>query len=292
VLQLYGCNSYKGAQYYRVLYTHQAPGKSPTAKVPFLGITWPLWRWVGSPGHLETLNVAPDSNGWYPILSDAAGWMPAHLLLNWSSGDAGLYRLQLEFADNGKQVIAGSQTPPVGIFVDNTRPTAIITEIRWRVQGETSWRDPTLSRKCAVIMRPTGAALEFKITYQAAAMHLRDLLLAGSGCDASNPAATPQRLTFTGWSEPASAEFDAVGVSLNPYVRWHAGPNDNNVSRAAIFSLSAAALQGAYDFSLWVNSRAFNPAGGDGGYGPFDWYYDTPSPIYGYDYWKFAVIDA
>ena len=288
VLQLYGCNALAGAKFYRVLYTYQAPGKSATAKVPFLGLTWPLWRWVGSPGHLETLHVAPDSDGWYPILSDADDWMPGHLLLNWSSGDPGLYRVQLEFADNGRHVIAGSQTTPLGIYVDNTRPTATIAEIRWRVQGEIAWRDPSLSRKCAVIMRPSGATLEFKVTYQAAAMHLRDLLLTGSGCGDANPA----RLSFTGWSEPASPEFDGSSISLNPYEHWHAGPSDNNISRSAIFSLSGAALQGAYDFSLLVNSRAFNPAGGDGGYGPRDWLYDNPHPIYSYDYWKFAIIDA
>jgi hypothetical protein len=288
VLQLYGCNSYAGAKYYRVLYSYVAPGKSPTSVVPFQGLAWPLWRWVGSPGHLEILNVAPDAAGWYTILNDSDGWMPAHLLLNWPSGDPGLYRVQLEFADNGKHVIAGSQTTPLGIYVDNSRPAAVISEIRWRVQGEAVWREPALSRMCGVIMRPVGAGLEFKVTYQAAAMHLRDLLLTGSGCGAANP----ERLNFTGWSEPPSAEFDVAGVSLNPYEHWHAGPNDNNISRSAIFSLSPVALQGAYDFSLWVNSRAFNPAGGDGGYGALDWYYDNPYPIYGYDYWKFAIIDA
>ena len=59
------------------------------------------------------------------------------------------YNHDLEFADNGKQVIAGSQTTPIGIYVDNSQPTAIISEIRWRVQGETTWRDPALTRKCA-----------------------------------------------------------------------------------------------------------------------------------------------
>lgn len=287
VLQLYGCNSSAGAEYYRVIYSYQAPGKTPTAVVPFRGLTWPLWRWVGSPGHLEMQTVAPDADGWYPILDDADGWMPEHLLLNWPSGDPGLYRVQLEFADHARQALAGRQTAPIGIYVDNTRPTAVIAEIRWRIQGELTWRDPALSRMCGVIMRPAGAGLEFKVTYQAAAMHLRNLLLAGSGCGAANP----ERLSFTGWSEPASAEFDTHGISLNPYAHWHAGPNDNSISRSAIFSLSPAALQGAYDFSLWVNSRAFNPAGGDGGYGALDWYYDNPHPIYGYDYWKFAIID-
>jgi len=288
VLQLYGCNQRAGAKYYRVLYAFTPPGGPTSAVTPFLNLTWPLWRWVGSPGHLEILNVSPDTLGWYDIIPDSDQWLPSHLILNWPTGSTGLYQVQMEFANAAKNVIGGSQTPPIGIYVDNTGATSAITEIRWRVQGEAGWTNhPPLSRVCAIVPRPTGAILEFRVTYQGSALHLRDLGLGGSGCGSGDPAA----LAAPNWSDPPTPAVNGAGVSLSPYAHWHTGPLDNNVSRAAIFSLAASALQGAYDFSLTVNSRAFNPAGGDGGFGPADWFYD---PVYNwaYDYWKFAVIDV
>ena len=289
VLQLYGCNERKGAKYYRLQYTHQPPGGVESAPVRFTDLTWPLWRWVGSPGHLEGLTVTPDANGWYEIIPVTDGWMPARLLLNWPSGTPGVYKVHMEFATPAKSLIAGSQTPPVRLCIDNTPPTAMISEIRWRVVGETGWAGhPALSRTCAIVHRPPGAALEFRVTYQASALHLRDMSLWGTGCGGGT---LDQLTAIAGWSDPATPEYVA-GVWQSPYAHWHTGQYDNNVTRAAIFSLGAASLQGAYDFSLRVNSRAFNPAGGDGGFGPADWQYDCPNPIYSYDYWKFAVIDA
>jgi hypothetical protein len=288
VLQLYGCNQRAGATYYRVLYAYTPPGGPTSAVVPFLNLTWPLWRWVGSPGHLEILNVSPDTQGWYEIIPDSDQWLPSHLILNWPTGSPGLYQVQMEFANAAKTVIGGSQTPPIGIYVDNTGATAAITEIRWRVQGEVGWNNhPPLSRVCAIVPRPNGAILEFRVTYQGSALHLRNLALGASGCGTGDPAP----LAAPDWSDPPTPAVNGSGVSLSPYVHWHTGQFDNNVSRAAIFSLAAGALQGAYDVSLTVNSRAFNPAGGDGGFGSADWFYDVVYK-YAYDYWKFAIIDV
>jgi hypothetical protein len=284
-LNLFGCNHYEGASFYRLIYTFRAPGSATTtAPVPFQNLTWQLWRWVGSPGHLELLPVGPDVNGWYQILNDADGWMPGQLLLSWPTGDAGLYTITMQFADGGKNYLAGSDTSPVGIYVDNTSPSALISELRWRVSGG-AWSAP-LPRLCAVIMRPRGSDIEFRVSYTASALHLRDLALSGSGCGGGNP--IPE--SFPNWSDPPTLEFDGSGVSLNPYSHWHTDPNDNSISRTAIFALSAAAPQGAYDFSLGVNSRTFNPAGGDGGFGA-DWNYNI---VYKWtpDYWKLAIIDV
>ncbi|MCX6360464.1 MAG: hypothetical protein NT029_11680 [Armatimonadetes bacterium] len=288
VLQLYGCNERENAKYYRLRYTHQPPGGVESASVVFKDLTWPLWRWVGAPGHLEGLTVTPDADGWYDILPVAAGWMPARLLLNWPSGAPGVYKVQMEFATAGKALIAGSQTSPIRLYVDNSAPTAMIAEIRWRAAGETGWNGhPALSRTCAIVHRPHGVGLEFRVAYQASALHLRDMILWGTGCGGG----ALNQLAPTAWSDPASPA-SVAGVSQSPYTHWHTGPFDNNITRSAIFTLGAASLQGAYDFSLRVNSRAFSPAGGDGGFGPADWQYDCPSPVYSYDYWKFAVIDA
>ena len=68
VLQLYGCNQRAGASFYRVRYTHTPPGGAESSVTTFQGLTWPLWRWVGSPGHLEIRTAAPDTDGWYEII--------------------------------------------------------------------------------------------------------------------------------------------------------------------------------------------------------------------------------
>ena len=254
-----------------------------------------MWRWTGTPAHLEQMNVISDGNGWYPILPFPATpdeqWMPANLLLNWPTKDPGLYKVVMEFAEAGPTLITGSQTTPIGINVDNTAPTTLITEIHWRVKGEAVWQ--AMPRVCAIIGRPSGKALEFKVTYTVSALHLRDTVLYGNGCGAGILARrTASGVTPSYWSDPPTPAVDGSGVSLNPYEHWHINELDNNIIRSAIFDLDAGALQGAYDFSLWGYSRSFNPAGGDGGYGPADWFYDNPYSIYGYDYWKFAVVDV
>lgn len=280
-LQLYGCNHRPGASFYRILYTFQAPGSGNVSSVvPFVNLSWSLWRWIGTPGHLEIHSVASDSLGWYPILPESDGWMPAHLLLNWPTAQAGLYKVQMEFADGGKNVIAGSATSPIGIYVDNTVPTSIINEIRWRVAGTGTWSAP-IPRVCPVIHRG-GQDIEFRINYTGSSLHLLYLQLYGSGCGGGNPQRVPDSPQHN-WSDPPS--------SVNPYEHWHTGQFDNSVSRTAIFTLSHTAPQGAYDFELDVYSRAFNPSGGDGGF-EADWYYNYPHPTGNSDVWKIAIIDS
>ncbi|HEX8905990.1 MAG TPA: hypothetical protein VF771_14170, partial [Longimicrobiaceae bacterium] len=129
VLQLYGCNHVQGAQFYRLLYqfNHSGPW------VPFTGITWPLYRVVGS-----TLQVhwpSADGSGWYPILPDADGWFPPHLLLEWNTTgfQKGVYGVRIEVADGAKNPIASSAATPTSFRIDNSAPSpAQFTELRWR----------------------------------------------------------------------------------------------------------------------------------------------------------------
>lgn len=253
VLQLYGCNHAQGAVYYRLRYRFN--GGAP---VSFTGLTWPLYRMVG--GSLQTHWPVADANGWYPILPDSDSWEPDHLLLNWptDSFQNGLYTVELELGNAAKAVI--NTAPPVNFRIDNGVPVAQFTELRWRVVGGI-WSAP-LSLICPVVTRPTLGSLpqdiEFRVSYQAATSHLRSVSLSGGGCGGGNP---------------------ILSSALSTAQHWHSTPGDNNVVNSAIFSLPGALAQGAYSFNLFAASRAFNPAGGDGGFGPADWNYD---PIYNY----------
>ncbi len=253
VLQLYGCNHAKGAAFYRLRYRFNG-GPS----VPFTGLSWPLYRVVG--GALQTIWPTADASGWYPVLPDGDDWFPPHLLLEWptNSFQNGLYTVELDLGDGAKNVVATSA--PINFRVDNAAPNpAQFTELRWRVAGG-AWSAP-IELICPVITRPlvggAPADIEFMVSYQVAATHLRSVSLSGGGCGGGNP---------TLISATSTAEH------------WHTSPADNSVANTAIFSLPGAMPQGAYSFNLFAASRAFNPSGGDGGH-LADWEYD---PVYNY----------
>ena len=264
-LQLYGCNHIGGAVFYRLKYSLNG---GPF--VPFTGLSWTLSRLSG--GSFQFLNVSPDALGWYPVLNEADGWAPEHLLLNWPTGQSGVYTVQMELGNAAKAVI--DTTPDVNFVIDNDPLVGQFTSLAWRrTDVPDVWHD--LELICPVVERPTGSSIEFRVGYIASASHLRDVQLTGGGCGGGNP----ERKSFPDWSDPPTAEFGGAGVSLNPYEHWHTDPDlDNSVSRAAIFSLAAARPQGAYSFNLQVDSRAFNPAGGDGGF-EANYKYD---PVYRY----------
>ena len=264
VLQLYGCNEVQGAVFYRLRY--QFNGGAP---VSFTGLTWPLQRLVG--GVLQTHWPTSDASGWYPVIPAADNWFPQHLLLNWptQSFPDGLYTVVLELGNAAKAVINASA--PVSFRIDNSRPSVQFTELRWRVAGG-AWSAP-LSLICPLITRPMvggqAADIELMVSYQASAAHLRSLRLRGGGCGGGNPLLI---------SATSTAEH------------WHTAPGNNSVVNTAVFSLSGAALPGAYSFNLFVASRAFNPAGGDGGFGA-DWNYN---PVYRWThpFLPIAVVNA
>lgn len=276
-LQLYGCAHGLGAQFYRLRYSFGGG-----AQVPFLGHSWKLFR-LGPGGVLQVLNVVPDAAGWYGVINPADNWLPSHLLLNWptTAYESGLYEIVLELGNAAKSVVNTSD--PIRIRVDNSNPTAIFSGLAWRPAGSGAWTNVGLS--CPTIFRSAGQAIELKVSYQASAQHLRSLQLSAGGCGGVAPAQLPPPT----WSDPPAPAFDA-GVSQSPYEHWHTGPLDNALARAALFSLGAAAPQGSYGFSLFVASRAFNPAGGNGGV-EADWNYDpvvrwTPAHL------SVAVVDT
>ncbi len=264
---LYGCNSFANAIYYRLLYEYKAPGSmSFTSPVPFVNHAWSLYRWVG---HLEKLDVSPDSAGWYTILNDADGWQPSHLLLNWLTGGYanGLYRISMELGNSGKTTI--HTTPPVVMQLDNSTPggaTNGFTSLAWREVGASSWH--TLDLVCPVVPRPVGKDIEFSVAYHAAVPHWRSLEVSASGCGGGNMVLSSGPLTAS---------------------RWHTDPLINFFSGVAVYTLPSTALQGAYAFHLRVDSRAFNP---DDSVGlAVDWYYN-PLHVYNYFSLQVAVVNV
>jgi hypothetical protein len=265
---LYGCNHRPGAVYYRLLYAYRAPGSGAfTSPVPFTGLTWPLYRWVGSPGHLEVLNVAPDSDGWYSILNDADGWLPSHLLLNWPTGafQNGLYQVNMQLGNAGKAVV--HTTADIRVQIDNSAPSQSgFTGLAYRVAGSFTWID--LGLTCPVVSRPAGSDIEFRVSYLATATHLRSFVLSGGGCGGGTPVLT---------SAPGTA------------AHWHTDALDNTIANQAIFTLPHTAMQGAYSFHLSVHSRAFNPDDANGF--AADWNYD-PIHIWTSSMLPVAVVNA
>lgn len=252
-LQLYGCTEYPKATHYRVLWEY-APGNGlPTpgsfsSPVPFTS-TWKLARWA--PG-FQQLTVSPDPNGWYDILPDSAGWQPEHLLMDWVTGAPGVYRLTVELGDASKSVLHTSG--PLLLVVDNNAPTAFFTPgvLGWRVGGIGPFTSLPLG--CPLIHRGPGQEIQIQVGATVTALHLRSARLAAGGCGGT----APTRVTGQSTTE-----------------HWHTGPLDNSWSTTAVFSIPADAPAGCYTFAIAADSRAFNPAGWDGGYAA-DWNYDSP----------------
>jgi hypothetical protein len=270
-LLLYGCNGAPAAQYYRLRYSLNG---GPTA--PFVGLTWPLYRLVG--GVLQTMWPTSDPNGWYPILPDSDNWTPVHLLLAWPTQQSGLYTVELQLGNAAKAVINTSD--PVRLRVDNSAPSAQFTSLAWRIAGAGAWIP--LELVCPVVVRPVVGGIpvniEFRVAYQVAAAHLRSLQLSGGGCGGGAPVPVPA----PDWSDPPGA--------INPYQHWSTDPDlDNAEAHAAVFALAGASPPGAYSFSLYAASRAFNPEQASGFVA--DWNYD-PAPNYVVPSLPVAVVNA
>ena len=82
-----------------------------------------------------------------------------------------------------------------------------------------------------------------------------------------------RRRAGDGWIGEAMDCFYCLSV-------WTAyeNKNDNSWSTIATYTVPADAPAGCYSFSFDTTSRAFNPAGSDGGYAD-DWNYDNPWPL-------------
>ncbi len=261
-----GCNQQLGAVYYRLKYSYKAPtASSYTSPVPFTGHSWWLYRWTGV---LESMLVSADSNGWYSILNPVDGWLPDNILLNWPTGgyQDGTYKIFMELGNAAKAVIH-TTSPEIALRVDNSSPnTSQFTALAWRVVGTSVWTP--LSLVCPVVARPSGLDIEFRVSYQASAAHLRSLVLSGGGCGGGNPTLTS---------------------ALSTAQHWHTSPLDNTVADNAVFSLAAGMPQGAYSFHLTVHSRAFNPDNANGL--TYDWNID-PVDIWIHRMLPVAVVNA
>jgi hypothetical protein len=251
-LLLRGCNQIPGGQFYRVLYKFNGGAETIFNNLP----PWPTFRPLGNtPVMVGTI----DGNGWYNVLGDPGNWLVPYLLLAWPTYGftPGQYELRLEIGDAAKNHLAYSG--PVKLQVDSSSPLASFISLAWRVAqdntlpcSDPSWTSLPLT--CPVVRRNAGDNIEFCVSWQASATHLREAALSAYGCGAA--LAVLQRMTSD----------DSVG-------HRHTGPTDNNVVRSAIFRLNYADdNQGAYGFNISAFSRAFDP-GDTTGY-VADWTYD------------------
>ncbi len=282
-VQLYGCNEHDGAKYYRL--RHKYNGS--TAQT-FTGHSWKVVRWVGSPGHLESKVITSDTNGWYEILPTTEEWLPSHLLLSWPTTgyQNGFYDVYMELANNGKSVI--HTTSEIGVRVDNTwrgnntaGSVARFTVLKWRHKGEITWHSLMVS--CPVIRRDSGKDVEIDVGIEVAAPHLRSIILWSGGCGGTHPVLKSSDI-------PANWESHLGNRGMR---HWHTSAFDNsynNTLTPASYTIPGSAQSGVYSFHLRAHSRAFNPAGGDGGFG-LDWHYN-PVNNWRHPSMQIAVVDA
>jgi hypothetical protein len=251
-LLLRGCNQVPGGKFYRILYKFNGGAEVPFNSLP----SWSTFRPLGStPITVSTV----DGNGWYNVLIDPGNWLVPDLLLSWPTSNftPGEYDLRLEIGDAAKNHLAYSNY--VKLQVDSSAPVASFVSLAWRVAqnntlpcSDPSWTPLPLA--CPVVHRNVGDTIEFCVSWQASATHLREAALSPVGCGAAS--AVLQLMTAD----------DSVG-------HWHTGPADDNVIRSAIFRLNFSAdNQGAYGFNIVAYSRAFDP-GDTTGY-VADWMYD------------------
>jgi hypothetical protein len=257
-LQLYGCNHLEGAQYYRVMVKYAAGSGIPTPSAGAFGpyqpllATWPVWRYL--PAFTPGMQ-SPDPAGWYPVLDDS--YSPVHLLADWTPPGDGIYNVYIEVADAGHTVIGTS--PAITFVYNNTAPIVAFdpSTFGWRVAGSGSGFTP-LPLSCAIISR-LHRDLEIQIGVNVTSNHLRSVTLDGATCGGS---ALTALSGTTDW--------------------WYQNPGDTSFSTVATFTIPGTAQAGCYAFSVDAVSRAFNPAGSDGGfalnyiYDPV-WRYSIPS---------------
>jgi len=284
-LPIYGCvNVGTPATHYRILDRYSADGMSFTPDLPLLQSWW-LTRLDPSGTVTEYAHVMPDSNGWYPIVIPKGGnpndWEPPNLLIDWDTTTAGngKHILKIELGSGGVPLVPQPATDTVAFHVDNAVPvTSFVVEYRKNREGSFL----PLVHPCPVVRRGASPqSLEFRVTFTAAASHLRDVLLRGVGCGSVD-------LVYT---SGAPADW-FPNASSNAISHWHETVNDNVATVTAFFELAATALQGTYLFGAWAASRALNPAGGDNGNNlPTPYEYD-PEDKYTTPSFDFSVIDA
>jgi hypothetical protein len=264
-LQLYGCVELGGAAFYRIQFSVDNGGTFQ----PFVGLTWPLNR----PSPPWQIWPTSDGAGWYSVIPAADNWNPPNLLLEWSTSAAGKYVLRLELGDAMKNVIATA--PDVALQIDNTAPTVVFDQLSWKFTNEpdAAFTQPgrSLLGICPTIHRGAiPADVEVLMRVSVSALHLRHATIGASGCGGAGP----------------SLAADAS----NHTEHWHTGPLDNSEQFYGRYAINVASPEGAYTFGCYAASRAFNPAGHDGGH-LADWNYD-PIEIYTNPAIAVAVVNS
>jgi len=269
-VSLLGCNrTDRKATHYRITYQYSNNGGATfTAPTPFVGLTWPLFR-LDAGGNAEWHYPSADAAGWYPIALPPGPnpFLPQDLLLDWPTYAKanGRYRLKLELGAGGAVTSASAE---VTFNVDNAYPAGPLT-VEWRKLGGGAF--VPLALPCPLVKRGlVPADLEFRVTLDASATHLRSAQIFAGDC--------------------GGGQFALVSGTTQ---HWHTTPSDNAETLQAIFRLPSSALEGTYSFGAHVASRAFNPNGGDGGHLvlPNAWEYD-PDDLHIDPHFAFSVINA
>lgn len=255
-VQLHGCHRFSGADFYRIVKRYQGA----TNFSPILGETWTAAQLSGPP-----LIVAPDPNGWYPVLP-AANLVFPHWLLNWRTWRHadGRYELKLEMGDAAKNPHSESAVVPMQI--DNSDPAVTFTSLAWRYTTGGGWS--VLPAACPVIRRIAGRDVEIRAEVQVSAKHFRNAVLFGRGC--------------------ANNVLPNLDAAAN-YDHWHTTAADNSWSTSARFLVDAALDDGAYTIGVNAFGRPFNPAGSDNG-PTLGWDYD-PEYSWSYPRRHIAIVD-
>lgn len=285
---LFGCVDVETpATHYRILDSYSSDEVNFSPFDPVLGQAWWLTR-LDASGNVTLYHyVTPDPQGWYPITVPMAGspheWEPQNLLLDWNTrqfGD-GKHILRIELGAGSPIVPLAPQpaTDPVAFHVDNAAPhTTFVVEYRKNAVGPFL----PLNFPCPLVRRGAKPQMvEFRVTFTAAARHLRDVSVGGNGCGGGD-------ITYQSGAPPLWFP-NAGGTGVG---HWHVAVNDNSVVITAFFRLEAAALQGTYSFGATANSRAINTAGGDTGHLVVPMYQYDHVDIYSTPSFAFSVIDA
>lgn len=286
VVAIYGCVDVETtATHYRILDSYSADGVSFTPFLPMLGYQWPVSREDATHTSAEYHTVMPDAEGWYPIVipkgANPNDWEPQNLVLDWNTyrvGD-GKHILKIELGAGGEPLEVQPLTTPVAFNIENAAP-AINFTVEYRRAGSVPWLPLTFP--CPVIRRgSTPQDLEFRITFNASARHLRDVSLGGGGCGGGE-------IVYESGA-PDHWFPNAAGTGIG---HWHVDVDDNAAALVARFRLDASALQGTYSFGAWAANRALNPAGGDTGHLASPPYEYDPADVYSVPSYHFSVINS
>ncbi len=282
LLSLYGCNrTDPAATHYRLTYRYSAnEGMTFTASTPFVGLPLALYR-ISNGGIGEYLTVTPDAQGWYPLNLPAGNnpWLPQSLLLDWPTANGnypnGRYMVTLEVGTGG---VATSSAAEVGFSIDNSAPTGVFTV---EVSTTQAGGFVPIDGICPVVRRGvTPVDMFFRVTLDAAALHLRSLEMTASGCGGGNFVLLP-----------ATVSGGVVApMGSNTIRHWHTATTDNDQVLQAIYRLPAGAAEGTYTVSGVVSGRAFNPF--DGGHSaPVSWQTD-PDEVHIFPSLAFSVFNS